>query len=70
MTKKLRTSVYCDRFGIEADQTQQGPVEQTGVKASEDPRFAKFFKFVKIGAKAAAVKLQMQTEGVDPTILE
>ncbi|ENN79043.1 hypothetical protein YQE_04510, partial [Dendroctonus ponderosae] len=54
----------------EANQAQQEPVEQTGVKASEDPRFAKFFKMLKVGVQAPAVKLQMKAEGVDPAVLD
>ncbi|KAH1026573.1 hypothetical protein HUJ05_000215 [Dendroctonus ponderosae] len=53
-----------------ANQAQQEPVGQTGVKASEDPRFAKFFKMLKVGVQAPAVKLQMKAEGVDPAVLE
>lgn len=41
-----------------------------GVKATEDPRFMKFFKMVQFGVPPAAVKLKMQSEGVDPNILE
>ncbi|ERL85509.1 WASH complex subunit 3 [Dendroctonus ponderosae] len=54
----------------EANQAQQEPVGQTGVKASEDPRFAKFFKMLKVGVQAPAVKLQMKAEGVDPAVLD
>ncbi|XP_066257345.1 WASH complex subunit 3 [Euwallacea similis] len=41
----------------------------SGVKASDDPRFAKFFKMLKFGVQEEAVKLKMQTEGVDVLVL-
>lgn len=41
-----------------------------GVKASDDTRYRKFFKMLQFGVPAPAVKLKMQTEGVDPSILE
>lgn len=41
-----------------------------GVKASEDPRFKKFFKMVQFGVPESAVKLKMKSEDVDPDILK
>lgn len=35
-----------------------------------DPRYQKFFKMLQFGVPPAAVKLKMQTEGIDPSILE
>ncbi|KAG5883407.1 hypothetical protein JTB14_031296 [Gonioctena quinquepunctata] len=44
--------------------------EQAGVKAKDDPRFRKFFKMVQYRVPIPAVKLKMQNEGVDPSILD
>lgn len=41
-----------------------------GVRASDDTRYRKFFKMLQFGVPAPAVKLKMQTEGFDPSILE
>ncbi|XP_056629797.1 WASH complex subunit 3 [Diorhabda sublineata] len=46
------------------------PLEITsGIKAKDDPRFRKFFKMIQFGVPEPAVKLKMQNEGIDPTIL-
>lgn len=42
----------------------------TGPKASEDPRFTRFFKMIKVGVPLPAVKLKMKSEGVDSSVLE
>lgn len=39
-------------------------------KACEDERYKKFFKMVQFGVPANAVKIKMQTEGVDASVLE
>lgn len=41
-----------------------------GPNACEDPRFIRFFKMVQFGVPVAAVKQKMETEGLDPGILE
>lgn len=41
-----------------------------GPKACNDPRFSKFFKMIQFGVPRQAVKLKMQTEGLDPNVLE
>lgn len=43
---------------------------EDGVRAAEDTRYRKFFKMLQFGVPAPAVKLKMQTEGFDPSILE
>lgn len=44
--------------------------ETSGVKACDDPRYATFFKMIQFGVPIQAVKLKMDTEGLDPSILE
>lgn len=41
-----------------------------GPKASNDPRFLKFFKMIQFGVPLPAVKLKMETEGLDSSVLE
>nr|CDJ83681.1 Protein of unknown function DUF2360 domain containing protein [Haemonchus contortus] len=36
----------------------------------DDPAFAKYFKMLKLGVVEPAVKLKMQSEGVDPSLLD
>lgn len=45
-------------------------VSNIGPKASEDPRFTRFFKMIHVGVPLPAVKLKMESEGVDSSILE
>ncbi|KAK5643264.1 hypothetical protein RI129_007109 [Pyrocoelia pectoralis] len=40
------------------------------VKASDDPRYQKFFKMLQFGVPAQAVKNKMLVEGFDPNILD
>lgn len=51
---------------------QTAPVETTivGVKTCEDIRYKKYFKMIQFGVPASAVKLKMDAEGIDPTLLE
>ncbi|KAH8352244.1 hypothetical protein KR084_002943 [Drosophila pseudotakahashii] len=44
--------------------------ELVGVRACEDLRYRKFFKMVTVGVPAPAVKQKMQSEGLEPRILE
>jgi WASH complex subunit CCDC53 len=37
---------------------------------ASDPRYQRFFKMLQFGVPPAAVKLKMQTEGIDPSILD
>ncbi|XP_068151507.1 WASH complex subunit 3 [Drosophila tropicalis] len=41
-----------------------------GVRACEDTRYRKFFKMLQVGVPAPAVKQKMQTEGLEPQILD
>lgn len=51
---------------------QTVPVEAivVGVKACDDIRYKKYFKMMQFGVPATAVKLKMDAEGIDPTLLE
>jgi hypothetical protein len=46
--------------------------EDTGpkVKASEHPKYSKYFKMIQVGLPIDAVKMKMKSEGMDPTILD
>lgn len=44
--------------------------EETGVKVCDDVRYDKYFKMKQFGVPAAAVKLKMSAEGLDPSLLE
>ncbi|XP_044255730.1 WASH complex subunit 3 [Tribolium madens] len=37
---------------------------------TSDPRYQRFFKMLQFGVPPAAVKLKMQSEGIDPSILD
>lgn len=41
-----------------------------GVRACDDQRYRKFFKMLQFGVPMPAVKLKMQIEGFEPSILE
>lgn len=45
-------------------------IEVTGVKVCDDVRYDKYFKMKQFGVPAAAVKLKMSAEGLDPSLLE
>jgi WASH complex subunit CCDC53 len=53
---------------------QMQPTESTATAptpaASQDPRYARFFRMVHVGVPAQAVKLKMKQEGLDPSVLE
>lgn len=56
---------------IESIQEQEQDNKQmSGVKASDDTRYRKYFKMLQFGVPAPAVKLKMANEGFDPTVLE
>lgn len=42
----------------------------SGVKASDDTRYRKYFKMLQFGVPAPAVKLKMANEGFDSNVLE
>ncbi|XP_004521883.1 WASH complex subunit 3 isoform X1 [Ceratitis capitata] len=49
---------------------EDSSTETTGVRACDDVRFKKFFKMVQFGVPAEAVKMKMQAEGVEPSLLD
>lgn len=42
----------------------------SGVKASDDTRYRKYFKMLQFGVPPPAVKIKMKNEGFDPDVLE
>ncbi|XP_067009895.2 WASH complex subunit 3 isoform X2 [Anabrus simplex] len=53
------------------EESNPQPMEtESGPKASQDPRFAKFFRMIHVGVPIQAVRLKMQAEGFDPSVLE
>lgn len=54
------------------NEEQAVPIETTvdGVKTCDDIRYKKYFKMIQFGVPATAVKLKMDAEGIDPTLLE
>lgn len=38
--------------------------------AANDPQYARFFRMIHVGVPVQAVRLKMQAEGLDPSILE
>lgn len=45
-------------------------IPATGIKASEDIRYKKYFKMLQFGVPAPAVKLKMIADGLDARLLE
>lgn len=43
---------------------------QRGIRICEDERYKKYFKMVQVGVPAAAVRIKIEAEGLDPTALE
>ncbi|KAJ4447009.1 WASH complex subunit 3 [Periplaneta americana] len=37
---------------------------------AQDPQYARFFRMIQVGVPAQAVRLKMQTEGLDPSIID
>jgi WASH complex subunit CCDC53 len=54
---------------MEVDHPQTIPKEEV-VSAANDPLYAKFFRMIQVGVPVEAVRLKMQAEGYDPSILE
>ncbi|XP_016968641.1 WASH complex subunit 3 [Drosophila biarmipes] len=48
----------------------EDPPECVVVRACEDLRYRKFFKMVQVGVPAPAVKQKMQSEGLEPRLLD
>lgn len=54
---------------MEVDHPQTIPKEEV-VSAANDPLYAKFFRMIQVGVPVEAVRLKMQAEGYDPSILD
>lgn len=54
---------------MEVDHPQTEPKEEI-VSAANDPVYARFFRMIQFGVPVEAVRLKMQAEGYDPSILE
>lgn len=72
--QEIYTTDGLDLPAVEEVTAEESPPEpvttEMGPKASEDSRFARFFKMVQFGVPVPAVKLKMQVEGIDSNILE
>lgn len=57
---------------IEIEMVEHKTEEETvkGIKISEHDTYKKFFKMLQVGVPAQAIKLKMQVEGLDPSMLE
>ncbi|KAH8281474.1 hypothetical protein KR054_000837, partial [Drosophila jambulina] len=53
-----------------SDPVDEAPAEPVGVRACEDVRYRKFFKMLHVGVPAPAVKQKMQSEGLEPRLLD
>ncbi|KAF4530500.1 hypothetical protein B566_EDAN017517 [Ephemera danica] len=49
---------------------QEKTVEPSAPVASQDPQYSKYFRMVQVGVPVQAVKLKMQQEGLDPSVLD
>lgn len=55
----------------EPDNSEAKPNEEEEVvSAAKDPRYEKYFKMLHFGVPKQAVKLKMEQEGLDASILE
>lgn len=55
---------------VPQSQANEDEPSTTGVKASEDYRYKKYFKMIHFGVPQQAVKNKLISEGLDPSILE
>ncbi|XP_063222527.1 WASH complex subunit 3 isoform X2 [Bacillus rossius redtenbacheri] len=56
---------------LPAEDAQSPPSDESRrPKASQDSRYSRFFRLVRVGASLQAVKRTMQEEGLDPSILD
>lgn len=57
---------------VEIEMVEHKAEEETvkGIKISEHDTYKKFFKMLQVGVPAQAIKLKMQVEGLDPSMLE
>jgi len=67
--KRLQAAQEASEPQMEIDHPQTEPKEEI-VSAANDPLYARFFRMIQVGVPVAAVRLKVQAEGYDPTILE
>lgn len=79
ITENVNPEQNLDLPDVVAEQnsvSEENPAEEvtsssaTAPRACEDSRFMRFFKMIQFGVPAPAVKLKMETEGIDSSILE
>lgn len=58
------------KHSAEADHQAAAAPESNEVPVSEHPKYSKYFRMLKVGLPATAVKAKMEQEGVDPSILD
>jgi hypothetical protein len=46
------------------------PPKPAGVPLQEDPRYRNYFKMLKLGVPKQQLRMKMESEGVDPNIIE
>ena len=52
------------------EETQIKDIEPDSQQISSDPRYVKYFKMLHFGVPKPAVKLKMEQEGLDSSLLE
>lgn len=53
-----------------SDGSEVKEADPNAVTVKDDPAFAKYFKMLKVGVSEQAVRQKMQSEGVDPSLLD
>lgn len=70
-SQATKTETETETENVESvHEQEQDDKQMSGVKASDDTRYRKYFKMLQFGVPAPAVKLKMANEGFDPTVLE
>lgn len=66
--RKLKEEL--ERVKKELQQAKAKKTEAMGVQMKDDPKYAKFFKLLDMGMPIEQVKLKVQQEGLDPSVLD
>lgn len=66
---RLQDTQEASELQMKIDHPQTEPKEEI-VSAANDPLYARFFRMIQVGVPVEAVRLKMQAEGYDSTILE
>ena len=65
----VQQEINQDKNPVEMEHSDDGnDVEKFTI--TQDPQYAKYFRMVQFGVPLQAVQLKMQTEGLDPSVLE